>query len=71
MFGYSFNSHTYSFAVSGLKYRSKNFNSRECANELRYELESKYGLQLKEVYDDKHDKTYVYTNGVKIYIHRN
>lgn len=69
--GYEFMNHQYSFASSGLpKDKSRIFNSRQEADNYRFKLESKYGLQLAEKYDDNHDKTYKYSNGSKIYIQR-
>lgn len=67
---FNLNNHSYSFAVTGLKVRAKNFPSRNAANEQMYKVMSKYGLVLLETYNDNHDKTYVCNNGVKFYIHR-
>lgn len=62
--------HHYSFAVSGLKIKSKTFSSRQSANEYMYKLLSKYKLHIRKVYDDKHYKTYICDNDVRFYIHR-
>lgn len=62
--------HTYCLAATGLRMRTQNFNSRESAKEKMYAVMSKNGLQLLEVYDDKHFKTYVCTDGVRFYINR-
>lgn len=62
--------HTYCLAATGLKMRDRKFFSRESAKEEMYAVMSKKGLQLLEVYDDKHYKTYVCTNGVRFHINR-
>lgn len=67
---YTMTPHTYSLEVSGLRVKSKRFTTRAAANKAMYKLVGKYGLQLVEVYDDKHDKTYLFSNGVRIYISR-
>lgn len=73
-YGYSqtAHAHTYTLASTGLGHRnvSKIFSSRQEANEYMYSLVSKYGLQCEEVYDDHHDKTYLYNNGIRFYIQR-
>ena len=67
---YTMAPHTYSLSVSGLKVKTKRFASRQAANKAMYKLIGKYDLQLAEVYDDKHYKTYLFTNGVRFYINR-
>ena len=62
--------HTYTLAAEGLKLRDMNFMSRQAANNEMYKIIGKYGLQLKKVWDDKHFKTYIFTNGVRIHINR-
>jgi len=62
--------HTYCLAATGLKMRSVRKSSRESAKEKMYAVMSKNGLRLLEVYDDKHCKTYICTNGVRFYINR-
>ena len=62
--------HTYTLAIEGLKIRSKRFSSRQAANAEMYKIVSKNGLQLTKVYDDKHYKTYIFSNGTRIHINR-
>ena len=53
------NPHNYSCTVIGLSKRhNKIFLTRQAANEYMYKLCYKYGLTVKEVWDDNHDKTY-------------
>jgi len=71
MFDYNFFSkHIYTFAVEGLKEKDMAFSTRQAANSYMYHIIDKYGLQLKEVWDDKHYKTYVFANGIRIHINR-
>ena len=67
---FNFNKHTYTLAAEGLKIRDKRFASRQAANEEMYRIVGKLGLQLTKVYDDKHFKTYIFKNGVRIHINR-
>lgn len=60
----------YTLAVEGIKMRSFDFASRQAANNKMYEIVGHYGLHLKKVYDDKHFKTYIFDNGVRIHINR-
>lgn len=63
--------HRYSFACEGLNHvRSREFPTREAANDLMYALCSKHGLNIVKVWDDHHDKTYCCDNGVKFFISR-
>ena len=65
------NPHNYSCTVIGLSKRhNKIFLTRQAANEYMYKLCYKYGLTVKEVWDDNHDKTYHCTKGVTFYIQR-
>lgn len=65
------NGHRYSLASTGLvKNVDREFNSREQATETMYKICKKYGLCIEEIYDDKHDKTYICNQGVRFYIHR-
>lgn len=69
--GYNANNvHRYSFAATGLRMKSKEFDSRDEAKEQMYKVLSKNHLTILKIYDDKHDKTYVCNNGVKFYINR-
>lgn len=63
--------HLYSVSTIGAKVKSKTFTSREEANRYMYKMVEKLGLgQLNEVYDDHHEKTYIYDRGVSFYINR-
>ena len=62
--------HTYTLAAEGLKVQEKRFASRQAANEEMYRIVGKQGLQLAKVYDDKHFKTYIFSNGARIHINR-
>lgn len=66
------NGHQYTLASSGLgrKNLDKVYGNREIATQKMYSVCKKLGLQIVEVYDDKHDKTYICNNGVRFYIHR-
>lgn len=66
----NFCKHTYTFAAEGLKVKEKRFSSRQAANEQMYKIVGKLGLQLTKVYDDKHYKTYIFSNGSRIHINR-
>jgi len=67
----NYNEHTYSFAVIGLsKKLDKLFSSRQAANEYMYSICQKYGIQIKTVWEDNHDKTYICDNGITFYIQR-
>ena len=50
--------------------REKRFGSREAANQAMYKYMAKHHITLKEIYDDKHNKTYVCDNGIRFYIQR-
>lgn len=63
--------HEYSLFSEGLsKNYSKVFLTRDEANQFMYKLVSKYNLKMKEIWNDKHDKTYCYENNIKFYIQR-
>ena len=64
------NSHLYTVAAIGIKARSRTYNTRRDANEYMYRLVRKHNLTLKEVWDDKHYKTYNFSNGIKIFVNR-
>lgn len=70
MFNYYPLNHTYTLEVVGMKSKTRRFATRQAANNAMYELVGRHNLQLAEVYDDKHFKTYLFTNGVRIYINR-
>ena len=63
--------HRYTLASTGLERNiDKIYCSRNEATSKMYSLCNKYGLRVVEVYDDKHEKTYICNNGVRFYIHR-
>lgn len=63
--------HNYTFAVIGLKKeKCRLFRSRAAANDYMYSLCRKHGLQIVDVWDDHHDKTYICQNGVRFFIQR-
>lgn len=62
--------HIYTLAVENLHFHVMRFNSRQIANAKMYDIVRKYGLHLVEVWDDKHYKTYIFNNGVRIHINR-
>lgn len=66
----NFSEHTYVLASENKEMKTKYFNSRQAANEAMYSFVGKHHLQLEEVYDDKHCKTYIFTNGTRIHINR-
>lgn len=70
LFGNLLGRRFYTFACEGLKVKERDFASRQEANKYMYNLMSKYSLKLKEVYNDKHHKTYICDNGIKFYIQR-
>jgi hypothetical protein len=63
-------SHYYTFAVTGIKERELDFQTRQKANEHMYKIMKKHGLSIVKVYNDKHYKTYVCNNEVRFYIQR-
>lgn len=68
---YEFLVRRYTLASTGLgKNVDKVYYSREEAKAKMYKLCAKYSLTIQEIYDDKHDKTYICNNGVRFYIHR-
>lgn len=70
MFDYNFCKHTYTLAAEGLSIKDKVFATRQAANQEMYSIIGKYGLQLSKVWDDKHFKTYIFTDGTRIHINR-
>jgi len=67
---YNIFGHTYTLTAEGLKIKTRRFATRQAAKEAMFKIVGKNGLKLTKVYDDKHFKTYVYANGVKIHINR-
>lgn len=62
--------HRYSIAATGVKFKDREFGSRRSAEACMYDYLRKNGLQVKEIYDDKHYKTYLCGNGIRFYINR-
>lgn len=62
--------HRYTLAATGIPFTAMTFCSRNAAEEYMYRYMDKHWLKADEVYDDKHDKTYVCANGVRFYITR-
>ena len=70
MFDFYNTKHRYTFAVEGLNVHDEVFASRAAANNYMYQLIGKYNLQLTDVYDDHHFKTYIFAKGIRIHINR-
>lgn len=62
--------HKYTLCAVGIKYRGKEFSTRQEANDEMYKLISKNHLHIEEIWDDNHDKTYLCNNNVNFYIQR-
>lgn len=62
--------HRYTLAATGTPFRAMTFCSRPAAEEAMYEAIGRRGLSIREVYDDRHDKTYVCDGGARFYITR-
>lgn len=67
---FNFETHTYTVATIGAKVKAKSFSSRQAANNYMYDQIGRLGLQIEEVYDDKHFKTYICSNGVRFFVGR-
>ena len=65
-----FENHEYSVCATGIKAKSKVFGTRYAANQYMYKLIDKNNLHINEVWDDKHDKTYLCENNIKFYVQR-
>ena len=66
-----YNGHQYTMVLIGAgKVVSKTFSTREAANQAMYKLMGKHGLSLEEVYNDRHDKTYICNKGAEFHINR-
>ena len=68
-----FGGHTYTFAVLGLPKSKKyehTFSTRDEAKALMYKIMGKYNLNMVDVWDDKHCKTYICDQGVRFFINR-
>lgn len=64
------NSHLYSVAAIGVKFRSATFDSRVAAKAYLGNYLNKKGIAVKEKWRDGHYVTYVCDNGVKFFISR-
>ena len=64
------NKHRYSLAATGIKFKDREFLSRQVAEQELYRVLDKNHLYIKKIYDDKHYKTYICSNGVRFYINR-
>lgn len=62
--------HRYSLAATGIKFRYRDFASRQAANEYMYKEMNKRGLKVEKIYDDKHCKTYICQNNIRFYVNR-
>lgn len=62
--------HWYTLAATGIKFKSREFSSRQVAEEEMHKFLNKNHLKIKEVWDDNHYKTYVCNYGIKFYINR-
>jgi len=62
--------HWYSLAATGIKFKDKEFSSRQVAEDTMYKFMVKNGLYVQKIWDDKHYKTYICNNGVRFYINR-
>lgn len=62
--------HWYTLAATGIRFKDKEFSSRQVAEEAMYKFIDKNHLKVNEIYDDKHFKTYICNNGIRFYINR-
>ena len=62
----------YTFAAidAPKRIRSKTFLSREAATRHMYDICGKLGTSIREIYNDKHFKTYICENGTRFFINR-
>ena len=71
MFGlFNNRGHRYSLAATGIKFRDREFASRQEAESEMYKFIDKNGFKVEKIYDDKHFKTYRCNWGVTFYINR-
>ena len=71
MFGYvNQGEHRYSLAATGVKFKDQEFTSRQVAEKAMYKFIDKHYLKVNQIYNDKHDKTYICDNGIRFYISR-
>lgn len=73
MFNYlitPFGRHYYTLAAVGVKFRSKQFSTRDQAKQYMYNYLSKKGVNIRKVWCDHHDVTYICDGGVNFFIQR-
>lgn len=70
LFSSSWGAYAYTLAATGTKFRTKTFSSRQAAQNYMYEYCGKHHHIIDHVYDDKHFKTYICSDGVRFYINR-
>lgn len=71
MFDYlNWGKHVYTLAATGIKFKSKEYASRQNAEHDMFKFMNRNGLRILEVYDDKHYKTYICQDNVRFYINR-
>lgn len=64
------NNYTFVMTGANLKEVDKMFTNRAQANEEMYRLIREHDLKVVKVYNDKHDKTYICSNGAEFHINR-
>lgn len=63
--------HRYSLAATGIKFRSDEFDTRDGAVDTMHRFMDKHNLQIAEIWDDKHYKTYICTDRtIRFYVNR-
>ena len=62
--------HWYTLAATGIKFKDKEFSSRQSAEDAMYKFIDKNHLKVNKIYDDKHYKTYICNDGIRFYINR-
>ena len=70
LLGFNWGKHSYTLAATGIKFKDRQYFSRQQAKEDMYKFMNKHGLQIINVYDDKHFKTYICQNNIRFYINR-
>lgn len=63
-------SRLYTLASTNRKFKDKVCGSREVAKRIMFAFTDKKGLQLVEVWDDHHFKTYIFDDGSRFFINR-
>lgn len=74
VFGYNvyYSGYRYTLTTEGLRKKiDRVFNSRQEANDYMYKhIVGKYGLTYDKIWDDNHEKTYLFKDGVRVHINR-